>query len=81
MTNPDKIYKIKTTRHSRVNSLVIHEHVYEGTLRYLIDHVFGYTLECDGHRWPEPKTARSLVNKLNRGTSFWSSGTHYELVK
>ena len=81
MNNPNKIYKIKTIRTSRVNPNVIHEHVYEGTLRHLIDNVFGYTLECDGHRWPEPKTVRTLVNKLNHGTSFWSSSTRYEIVK
>ena len=43
--------------------------VYSGTIDYLVDKVFGYTLEC-GHSWNEkikenPKTAQSLVKALN----------------
>ena len=72
--NPNTIYKIRT-RHNG------HEHIYEGTLRYLIDSVFGYTLECNGTRWPEPKTAQTLVNRLNGGRSYWSMTTSYEVVK
>lgn len=45
------------------------ERVYAGTVDYLVDKVFGYTLEC-GHSWNErikenPKTAPSLVKALN----------------
>ena len=43
--------------------------VWEGTISYLTEHVFGYTLEC-GNSWNEkikrwPKTLKSLVNALN----------------
>lgn len=43
--------------------------VYSGTVDYLVDKVFGYTLEC-GHSWNEkikenPKTAKSLITALN----------------
>ena len=43
--------------------------VYSGTVDYLVDKVFGYTLEY-GHSWNEkikenPKTAPSLVKALN----------------
>lgn len=43
--------------------------VYAGTIDYLVDKVFGYTLEC-GHSWNErikenPKTAPFLVKALN----------------
>lgn len=43
--------------------------VYSGTVDYLVDKVFGYTLEC-GHSWNEkikenPKTAKLLVTALN----------------
>ena len=45
------------------------ETIYAGTREYLIDRVFGYTLEC-GHSWNDkislrPKTKKSLVNALN----------------
>lgn len=45
------------------------ETIYAGKIEYLIEHVFGYTLEC-GHSWnakinPRPKTKKSLVNALN----------------
>lgn len=41
-----------------------------GSVERLIDRVFGYTLEC-GHSWNDkinryPKTARGLVNALNK---------------
>lgn len=46
-----------------------HEHEYTGTLEYLCNQVFGYTLEC-GHSWnyriPRfPKGPKSLVKALN----------------
>lgn len=45
------------------------ETIYAGTIEYLIDRTFGYTLEC-GHSWNakinlNPKTKKSLVNALN----------------
>lgn len=45
------------------------ETIYAGTIEYLIDRTFGYTLEC-GHSWNakislRPKTKKSLVNALN----------------
>ena len=60
------------------------ETIYAGTIEYLIDRTFGYTLEC-GHSWdskiPErPKTKTSLVNALNRSADVcnnWSN--RYEL--
>ena len=44
--------------------------IYGGTLEYLLNDVFGYTLEC-GNSWnPKipryPKTIKSLVNALNK---------------
>jgi ribosomal protein L17 len=57
-----KVFKIKKIRGER-------ESVFEGTLDYLIDGVFGYTLEC-GNSWNRkipkyPKTIKSLINAIN----------------
>ena len=46
------------------------ETIWEGTIDYLEDEVFGYSLEC-GHSWnPKinryPKTVKALVNALNK---------------
>jgi hypothetical protein len=43
--------------------------IYAGTLEYLLDRVFGYTLEC-GNSWNRkipryPKSGKSLVKALN----------------
>lgn len=43
--------------------------IYGGTLEYLLNNVFGYTLEC-GNSWNKkipryPKSAKSLVKALN----------------
>ena len=43
--------------------------IYAGTLEYLLDRVFGYTLEC-GNSWNHkiplyPKSGKSLVKALN----------------
>ena len=43
--------------------------IFAGTLEYLENRVFGYTLEC-GHSWNNkikrfPKTVNALVNALN----------------
>ena len=42
---------------------------YTGTIEYLVNEVFGYTLEC-GHSWnnkinDNPKTGKSLIKALN----------------
>ena len=44
--------------------------IYCGSIEYMNDRVFGYTLEC-GHSWNDkikryPKTAKALVNALNK---------------
>lgn len=56
---------------------------YTGTLDYLIDDVFGYTLECNGMgtEFKRPKTIKALLNRLNGGRSYWSMNTVYEQVK
>ena len=46
-----------------------HKTIYGGTLEYLLNNVFGYTLEC-GNSWnckiPRyPKSAKSLIKALN----------------
>jgi hypothetical protein len=46
-----------------------HKTIYGGTLDYLLNNVFGYTLEC-GNSWNSkipryPKSAKSLVKALN----------------
>lgn len=46
------------------------ETIYKGTMEYLVNRVFGYTLEC-GHSWDKsvnenPKTPKALVNALNK---------------
>lgn len=69
MAKTKKIYKVgKTT--SRNNRTTY----FEGTLEYLINNVFGYTLEC-GKSWEhekgnkkidtKPKTIKSLITNLN----------------
>lgn len=62
-----KEYTIISVHHGR-------EHKYTGTMEYLLNEVFGYTLEC-GHSWEgqtgclkvnmNPKTGASLVTALN----------------
>ena len=63
MANASKLYYIKSYHRS-------HMSIWEGTLDYLENRVFGYTLEC-GNSWnPKikryPKTGASLVNALNQ---------------
>ena len=60
--NMAKVYYVKSTHRGR-------ETIWEGTLDYLKESVFGYTLDC-GHSWnkkinPNPKTIKSLINALN----------------
>ena len=57
-----KVYYVKSTHRGR-------EKIWEGTLEYLKESVFGYSLYC-GHSWnnkinPNPKTIKSLINALN----------------
>ncbi len=61
---------------------------YTGTLEDLTTNVFGYTLEC-GHSWNpkiniHPKTAKALVNALNKSKDEMQSGCFerdsYELI-
>lgn len=58
-------------------------HFWKGTLDYLIDEVFGYTLECNGmgRLFKRPKTVKALVNHLNCGNSYWSRRNSYRVVK
>ena len=57
-----KIYSVNSIHRGRTTT-------YTGTLEYLENNVFGYTLEC-GHSWNNkipryPKTIKSLINALN----------------
>lgn len=74
MPNPNKIYKVKSIHNG-------YEHVYEGTLQYLLDHVFGYTCECNGKHPSQIKTIGQLMKCLQTGQSYWSMTNTYELVK
>lgn len=59
---------------------------YTGTMEYLVDEVFGYTLEC-GASWSGqrgckkvnryPKTAKALVTALNN-SSYNTQGSCYD---
>lgn len=58
-----KVYYVKSIHNGR-------ETIWEGTLEYLKERVFGYTLEC-GHSMnskinSNPKTIKSLVNALEK---------------
>ena len=58
-----KVFYVKSIHKNR-------ETIWEGTLDYLIENVFGYTLDC-GHSWnnkinPNPKTIKSLITALNK---------------
>ena len=58
-----KVYYVKSVHNGR-------ETIWEGTLEYLKERVFGYTLEC-GHSYnskinSNPKTIKSLVNALEK---------------
>jgi hypothetical protein len=62
MAASKKIHYIKCTHKERTT-------MYAGTIDYLNNRVFGYTLEC-GNSWNRkinrfPKTAKSLVKALN----------------
>ena len=60
----EKTYKILVSHTRRGDSTV------EGTLDYLTNQYFGYTLEC-GHSWDKkiqryPKTIKSFVSNLQK---------------
>lgn len=71
-----KTYTIKSTSDRG------RETEWSGTLDYLLDNVFGYTLRCNGMgtSFQRPKTAKALVNRLNSGNSYWSTKNSYQLV-
>ena len=57
---------VTTYRHHASSESRVTE--YTGTIDYLVNHVFGYTLEC-GNSWNDkiplnPKTGKSLVKAL-----------------
>jgi hypothetical protein len=61
-----KTFKVKITKSGMRDT---RETVYEGTIDYLVNNVFGYTLEC-GKSWnrkinDNPKTIGALVKALN----------------
>jgi hypothetical protein len=58
-----KAYKIEVERKGRAT-------IYEGTIEYLVNHVFGYTLEI-GASWNKkinrrPKTISSFLSNLQK---------------
>lgn len=82
-----KMYYVKSVHRG-------HETIYEGTLEYLENQVFGYTLECGNswnHKIPRyPKTLKSLVKALDDSayetnhyydTYYESSKTEFDAAK
>lgn len=62
-----KEFKIKITKSGMSNT---RETIYEGTIEYLVNNVFGYTLEC-GNSWNHkinrnPKNITALITALNK---------------
>lgn len=61
--NMAKVYYVKSTHRNR-------ETIWEGTLEYLKESVFSYTLDCGHSRNkkinPNPKTIKSLITALNK---------------
>ena len=63
-----KEYTVIVTRYRHHASSESRDTEYTGTMDYLVNEVFGYTLEC-GHSWNNksplnPKTGKSLVKAL-----------------
>ena len=61
-----KTFKVKITKSGMRDT---RETIWEGTIEYLVNSVFGYTLEC-GNSWNRkincnPKTISALVKALN----------------
>jgi len=51
---------------------------FTGTLDYLVDNVFGYTIECNGKRKTTARRSLAgLLGCLNGGTSYWSINSVY----
>lgn len=59
-----QVYVITTERRGHTNT-------YTGTLDYLVDRCFGYTIECNGYS-RNCKSLNTLLGRLNGGTSYWS---------
>ena len=76
MTGREKEHEIQVSSDTGI-------HYWRGTLDYLIDNVFGYTLQSNGmgRLFKRPQTVRSLVNHLNSGSSYWSRRHYYRVVK
>ena len=64
-----QVYVITTERRGHTNT-------YTGTLDYLVDRCFGYTIECNGYS-RNCKSLNTLLGRLNGGTSYWSISTYY----
>ena len=81
-----KEYTVKVTRYKHYASSEYNETLYTGTIEYLTNKVFGYSLEC-GNSWNSkinryPKTGKSLVKALTDSAyECRDYRTHYELVK
>lgn len=68
-----KEYTVIVKRYKNSFSSEYRETEYTGTMEYLVNDVFGYTLEC-GHSWDSkindsPKTGKSLVKALNESAN------------
>ena len=64
-----QVYVITTERRGHTNT-------YTGTLDYLVDRCFGYTIECNGYS-RNCQSLNTLLGRLNGGTSYWSISTYY----
>lgn len=65
------VYTVTKSRKGR-------ETIYVGTLEHLVNHVFGYTIECNGHDKYKVKSLQTLLKYLNNGDSYWSFDSYYE---
>lgn len=68
-----KEYTVIVKRYGNSFSSECRETRYTGTIGYLVNNVFSYTLEC-GHSWDSkindsPKTGKSLVKALNESAT------------
>lgn len=80
-----KEFKIKVTKSGIRNT---RETIWEGTLDYLVNQVFGYTLEC-GNSWNRkinrnPKSIGALITALNKSYNEIEGGytrSYVELIK
>ena len=80
-----KTFKVKITKSGMRDT---RETIWEGTIEYLVNSVFGYTLEC-GNSWNRkinrrPKTIGALITAVNRSYDEIEGGftrSSVELVK